>query len=113
MYPYSAIIPTSASDNRKYDHNYMLADKIIETVRVFYNLQRGYQCSKSHDTVSVSAKQACRYFLTTLAGMGPVEIGRMTNFDHSTIIVSLQSVYGFIKHGDRLADDLKRIEAMI
>ncbi|WP_066900510.1 chromosomal replication initiator protein DnaA [Streptobacillus notomytis] len=68
------------------------SEKILETVSVYYNIEKSEILGKSRKTEIVRARDASRYLLTNILKITLGEIGKMFGSDHTSIVKALEKI---------------------
>lgn len=68
------------------------SDKILDTVSVYYNIEKSEILGKSRKAEIVRARDASRYLLTNILKITLGEIGKMFGSDHTSIVKALEKI---------------------
>ncbi|CAM3151761.1 chromosomal replication initiator protein DnaA [Streptobacillus ratti] len=68
------------------------SDKILDTVSVYYNIEKEEILGKSRKAEIVRARDASRYLLTNILKITLGEIGKMFSSDHTSIVKALEKI---------------------
>ena len=91
----------------------MMVERVLMIVSVELNIPRECILSKSRRMPERDARHISIHLIRKLTRLPLKAIGKIFKRDHSTMINSLQSVDGWIKHNHKFHDLYTRIEKLI
>lgn len=111
MSPYIAVgLPKSELQKYQVSHISDITQKVIKTVAEFYKINWLELMSRRRTREVADARQIAMYLIRNNSKLGVVEIGRLFNRDHSTVIYATQTVQDLIDTDKSYRFNVKEIE---